>query len=451
MPALARTLLAAAATTVALAGSAAPALAAPDPLLSDQWALSEPQATGAQVAWTQSSGRGALIALLDSGVQLDHPDLAGNIWTNPNEVVNGKDDDGNGIVDDVHGANMFTDDGNVSDDEGHGTHVAGIIAAKAGNSIGGSGLAPNATIMPVKVLDSHRSGNSTLLARGIRYAVDQGARILSVSINGDSTTSDLTAALRYASDKGATIVASAGNNSRNIDLTPSYPASSTEPSVLTVTAEDDSLNLPGFANTGLNSVDLAAPGDAILSTARGSGYETRSGTSMAAPFVTASLALLSSARPDMSQAALRGALLGSAPRRSGLLGLLGGNGGGALDVGAAMHAVLPGDLWRATPDAATGAVAARSAASTLSVRTGARVRAGHRATVRWSARGAASVATWRVMLDGRRVASRSVGAGRVLRRKIAKAGAHTWKIVGYDARGQRVVAGSRGFRVLRAR
>ena len=448
MPRSLPSLLAAAATIVAVAGSAGPALAAPDPLITDQWALSEPQAVGAQVAWSQSTGSGVLVAVLDTGVQLDHPDLAGNIWTNPNEVVNGKDDDNNGIVDDVHGANMFTGNGNVDDDEGHGTHVAGIIAAKAGNAIGGAGLAPNATIMPVKVLDSTRSGNSTVLARGIRYAIDEGARILSVSINGDSTTSDLTAALKYATDKGATVVASAGNNSRNIDLTPSYPASSTEPSVLTVTAEDEALNIASFANTGLNSVDLAAPGEQILSTARGSGYENRSGTSMSAPFVTASLALLASARPDMSQAALRDALLQTAPKRNVLAGLLGGNGGGGLDVGAAMHAILPGDMWRSSP---VGPVEARSAASAVTVRTGGRTRAGRRATVRWSVTGADSVTTWRVMLDGRRVATRSVDASRVLRRKIDKAGKHTWKIVGYDAGGERVVAGSRGFRVLRAR
>jgi subtilisin family serine protease len=447
MPALPR-ILTAAAATAAFAASAAPALAAPDPLISDQWALSDPQAVGAQVAWSQSTGSGVVVALLDSGVQLNHPDLAGNIWTNPNEVVNGKDDDDNGIVDDVHGANMFTGNGNVEDDEGHGTHTAGIIAAEAGDGVGGAGLAPNATIMPIKVLDSNRSGNSTLLARGIRYAIDEGARILSISINGDSTTSDLTAALKYATDKGATIVASAGNDSRNIDLTPSWPASSTEPSVLTVTAEDQGLGIASFANTGLNSVDLAAPGEMILSTARGSGYENRSGTSMSAPFVSASLALLASARPDLSQAALRNALLSTAPKRNILAGLLGGNGGGGLDVGAAMHAILPGSMWRTTP---RGAVAARSAADTVRVRTGASIRARHRATVRWSATGIDNVTTWRILLDGKRVASRSVDAGRVLRRKIDKAGKHTWKVVGYDAGGQRVVAGSRAFRVLRAR
>jgi subtilisin family serine protease len=449
-PALAR-ILAATATTVALAGAgASTASAATDPLLSDQWALSEPQAIGASVAWTQSHGDGVLVALLDSGVQLDHPDLAGSLWTNPGEVPgNGKDDDGNGFVDDVNGANMFTNDGNVSDDEGHGTHVAGIVAARAGNNIGGSGVAPGARIMAVKVLDSTRSGNSTVLARGIRYAIDMGARILNVSINGDSTTADLTDALHYATLKGATVVTSAGNNSRNIDLVPSYPASSTEPSVLSVTATDQQGVLDDFANRGLNSVDLAAPGDMILSTARGSGYENRSGTSMAAPFVAGSLALLQAARPDLSQPALRAALLGTAPKPGLLAGLLGGGGGGGLDVGAAMHAVLPGGMWHAAP---TGAIAAQTAsAATVRLRTGARIRAGHRATVRWSAAGADSVTSWQVSLDGRNVATRSADAAKVLRRKIAKSGKHRWKVVGYDDAGTAVVSGSRSFSVLRAR
>ena len=425
-PALRR--LAALATAAALAcAGAAPALAATDPLLVDQWALSEPHAIGAPEAWTQSDGNGVLVAILDTGVQTDHPDLAGSLWTNPGETLNGKDDDGNGFVDDVYGANMFTGDGNISDDEGHGTHVAGIIAARSGNGIGGSGVAPAARIMVVKVLDSNRSGNSTVLARGIRYAVDEGARILNVSINGDSTTTDLTDALHYATQKGATIVASAGNNSRNLDISPSYPASSAEPSVLSVTATGEDGGLLGFANRGLNSVDLAAPGDAILSTARGSAYEDRSGTSMSAPFVTGSLALLQAARPDLPQASLRAALLASAPKPSLLAGLLGGGGGGELNVGDAMHAILPGGLWRAST--ASGATAAsRPLAPSVSVRTGGRVRAGRRATVRWAAAGATTVVSWHVLLDGRRVATRSNDAGNVLRRRIDTAGKKRWKV-----------------------
>jgi len=438
-------LLAAAATIAAFAAAgAAPALAAPDPLLADQWALAQPTAIGAQEAWTQTRGAGSIVAILDSGVQLDHPDLQGALWTNPGETVNGKDDDANGFVDDINGANMFSNDGNVSDDEGHGTHVAGIIAARAGNDIGGAGIAPNARIMAVKVLDANRSGNSSLLARGIRYAVDQGARILNASINGDQTSSDLTAALAYATSKGATVVASAGNNSRNLDLVPSYPASSAEPSVLSVTATGVGGNLLDFANRGLNSVDLAAPGEQILSTARGSGYEDRSGTSMSAPFVAGALALLQSARPDLSQSVLRGALLSTGQKTGLLQGLLGGGGGGELNVGSAMHAILPGALWKAT-------AAPQVAAPALTLKTGGRTRAGRRATLRWSAAGAAAVTSWRIALDGRRVATRTIDDSTTLRRKVGRAGTHRWKVTGYDDAGRRLVTGTRSFKVLRAR
>lgn len=444
MPTACRRLAAIAAGALALAAAAAaPALAAPDPLLPDQWPLSDPVAIGAPEAWTQSHGEGVVVAVLDSGVQVDHPDIAGNLWTNPGEVAgNRRDDDGNGVVDDVHGANLFTDTGDVADDEGHGTHVAGIVAARAGNGTGGSGLAPRARVMAVKVLDSTRSGNSALLAHGIRYAVDEGARILNVSVNGDATTGDLTAALRYAGDKGATVVASAGNNSRNLDLQPSFPAASKEPAVVSVTAADGSGALADFANRGLSSVDLAAPGDAILSTARGSRYEHRSGTSMAAPYVAGALALLSAARPDLSQAALRDALVSSATRRSVLAGLLGG---GGLDVGAAMHAVLPGDMWR------TSATGSQAAPPKLRLRARGRVAAGSRATLRWSATRAGGVRRWQVLLDGRRVASRGAGAAGLVDKRISRTGRHRWKVVGYGRGGERLVAATRGFRVVKSR
>ena len=191
------------------------AAAAPDPLLAQQWALAAP-AIGAGEAWTQSSGAGVLVAVLDTGVQLDHPDLAGAVWTNPGEVAgNGRDDDSNGIVDDVRGANMLDLSANVADDNGHGTHVAGIVAARQANGIGGSGLAHGARILPVKVLDATLAGNTDALARGIRYAVDEGARILNVSVNTDTSTYPVKDAVRYAGQQGAIIVASAGNNGRN--------------------------------------------------------------------------------------------------------------------------------------------------------------------------------------------------------------------------------------------
>jgi len=416
-------------------------------MLSQQWALDDPAATGAPEAWTQSRGDGVVVAVLDSGVQLDHPDLAQNLWHNPGETPgNGVDDDHNGYVDDVFGANMMSNTGNVGDDEGHGTHVAGIIAAAGGNGTGGSGIAPGAKIMAVKVLDANRAGNSTLLARGIRYAVDEGARILNISLNGDGTSPDLDDALRYADGLGATIVASAGNNGRDIDLQPSYPASSSVPAVLAVSASDKTGGLLALANRGIGSVDLAAPGASILSTARGSGYELRAGTSMAAPFVAGSLALLAAARSDLSQSALRAALLAGAPKPSILSGLLGS---GRLDVAAAMHRVLPGAMWRGAP--ATPSTAAAVAAATVSVLTKARVRTGRAATVRWRAAGAQRVTAWRVLLDGRRVGTVAAGQRSMLRTRINSAGRHRWKVVGVDAAGAQVVVAARSFRAVKKR
>jgi len=440
--------LAALVAALALAASAAPAQAAPDPLLGEQWGLTN-AATGAPEAWTQSYGDGVVVAVLDSGIQLTHPDLSKNLWRNAAETpANGIDDDKNGYVDDVFGAHIKQLNGNVEDDNGHGTHVAGIVAAQAGNGTGGTGIAPGARIMSVKVLDANRAGDSSQLAKGIRYAIDMGARILNVSINGDGTSPDLDAALAYAGQKGATIVASAGNNGRNLDLIPSYPASSAEPAVLTVTATQQSGSLLSIANHGLLSVDLAAPGGLILSTARNSGYELREGTSMAAPFVSGSLAVLAAARPDLAQPALRTALVQSAPRPKLLAGLLGS---GALNVGAALHSVLPGDMWRAT--AGVGARAAGTGdagAIRLDVTSKSRIRAGRSATVRWTATGAEQVVSWRVLLNGKRIKTLPATKSQ-LRKRIATPGTHRWKVVGIDAEGQRVVSAARTFKVLRRR
>ncbi|MEY2514283.1 MAG: hypothetical protein QOJ89_1641 [bacterium] len=425
------------------AASVAPAVAfsASDPMLADQWALTDPQGVDASEAWTQTDGAGALVAILDTGVQLDHPDLRANIWTNPGEIAgNGVDDDKDGIVDDVHGANMFNLSGNVNDDHGHGTHVAGIVAARRGNGIGGSGLAPAAQIMPVKVLDSTMSGTTDTLAMGIRYAVDRGAKILNVSVNTDSATDSVKSAVRYAGDHGAIIVASAGNNGRNIDLSPSYPASLTDPAVLSVAASNPDGGLWNLSNTGLLSVDLAAPGDHIVSTATGSAYQSRTGTSAAAPFVSAALALLSSARPDLPMSDLQLALEATTQRTSLLSSLLGG---GRLDVGAALHRVL-GASWRAAAPATT----ASTATATLRLSTRARTRAGRRVTLRWSTAGADLVTRWRVSLDGRTVANvpaRSAGVSR----RISRRGRHTWRVVGFDAANAKVVSARKSFSVVR--
>jgi subtilisin family serine protease len=210
--------------------------------------------------------------------------------------------------------------------------------------------------------------------------------------------------------------------------------------VLSVTATDRSGGLLAVANRGLKSVDIAAPGATILSTARGSGYELRQGTSMAAPFVAGSLALLAAARPDLPQSALRDALLTSAPRGPALAGMVAS---GSLDVGAAMHRLLPGALWRNAPAAPAGVASVRVLAK-------ARVRSGS-ATVRWRASGDQRVSHWRVTLDGRRVGNVANGKRSLLRKRVSRTGKHRWKVVGLDSAGAKVVSAARSFRVVRGR
>src|SRR3954462_13993537 len=166
-----------AAACAALCATAAPAAARPDPQLANQWALQGDGPMGAASAWTQITGGDGTVAGVDTRVGPPHRDLAPNLWTNPGEVPgNGRDDEGDGVVDDVHGADFVNGDGTPADDNGHGTHVAGVTAPPGG----AGGLAPGGPILPVKVLGAAKAGNAHWLAEGIDYAVAHGARILNV-------------------------------------------------------------------------------------------------------------------------------------------------------------------------------------------------------------------------------------------------------------------------------
>src|SRR3954452_15429754 len=215
---------------LSLGASAVPAAAS---LPTGQWPLAARGSLRAPLAWQQSKGAGVVVAVLDTGVQLNRRELRRHIWTNPGEIAhNGRDDDHDGVVDDVHGADFVNGDGTPADDNGHGTHIAGIIAAHGAIR----GLAPGATIMPVKVLGAGKAGNAHWLAQGIDYAVAHGARILNVSVNGDGADGELEAAIDRAQAAGAVIVASAGNDGRDLGAAPSYPVSYPEPAVFGVGA-----------------------------------------------------------------------------------------------------------------------------------------------------------------------------------------------------------------------
>jgi subtilisin family serine protease len=304
-----------AAAAIVLGACAGPAAASP---FASQWALGSLKA-GA--AWKHSTGSHALVALLDTGVALQRRELRGRIWTNPAEIPgNGIDDDHDGVIDDVHGADFVNGDGVPADDNGHGTHVAGIIAA---NGVV-RGLAPSATILPVKVLGADKSGNAHELAQGIEYAIARGARILNVSVNGDGSSDELESAVRDAQAAGAVIVASAGNDGRNLGARPSYPVSYPEPAVIGVGASAAGGARASFSNYG-PGVDVTAPGADIVSLGF-PGFALRSGTSMAAAYVSATLALEAAAAPALPVDVLGIALLRS--ERAG-----------ALDAGAAVKAV----------------------------------------------------------------------------------------------------------------
>ena len=424
-------LAAATAALAALAPAAASAAPPADPLFAQQWALARESVLGTATSWQQSTGAGAVVAVLDTGADLTHEDLQGALWTNPGEVPgNGIDDDHDGYVDDVHGVDLVNGDGTPADDEGHGTHVAGIIAARAGNGVGGAGLAPGAQLMIVKVLDAHRSGTAAGLAEGIRYALAHGATIINTSVNGDGTSRALQAALASADAAGALVVASAGNDGRDIDADPSYPASYPDPSIVAVGSVGLGGMLSSFSNHGPTAVDIAAPGEDILSTASDGTYELRSGTSMAAPFVSATLALMHALRPDLGGLALKAALLAGATHDPSLTGEVAS---GELSAVGALRAI-----------AGSGPVAP------LAIAAAPAERAARGAVVSWALTGdAAGVARVRVYVDGRRVADRAAASpDRLL--VHARPGIHRLHIVAVDASDAQLATADATFRVRNA-
>jgi subtilisin family serine protease len=266
-------------------------------------------------AWDVSTGSPAVtVAVIDTGVDFSHPDLgAGLQWTNPDEVAgNGVDDDGNGYVDDVHGWDFVNQDADARDDNQHGTHVTGTIAARAGNGVGVAGIAPGVTVMALKFLDASGSGSDADATSAILYAADEGAQVMSNSWGGADYDQALADAIAYADSKGALFVAAAGNDAADNDSSPHYPSSYGAPNIVSVAATDQNDDKAYFSNFGKQSVDLGAPGVNILSTVPGGGYEYFDGTSMATPHVSGTAALVKSAFPDATAVGIKALLLGTA-------------------------------------------------------------------------------------------------------------------------------------------
>ena len=299
-----------------------------DSQFSQQWALDNTGQNGgtagcdinAAQAWNITTGsKSIVVAEIDSGVDYTDPDLAANIWTNPNA---GRD----GFSGDVHGYNFVSDTGDPMDDNGHGTFVAGEIGAVGNNGVGVAGVDWNVTIMPLKFLDSNGDGYTSDAIRAINYAtmerVQYGVNVRVINASWSSSQSDagLNAAIQAAGNAGILVVAAAGNSASNNDLLPQYPASSGLANVVSVAASDSSDHLAVFSNYGPNTVNLAAPGVDIYSTLPGGKYGYLSGTSMAAPEVAGVAALAWAADPNATVAQVRNALLQGATKISALAG-----------------------------------------------------------------------------------------------------------------------------------
>jgi len=230
-----------------------------------------------QTAWAITKGGAEpVVAVVDSGADVDHPDLIANL---------------------VQGYDFYNGDSNPDDDGGHGTHVSGTIAAGL-NGFGAAGVAPNSKLMPLKFLGASGSGDTADAISAINYAVDNGAKVISNSWGSSGYSSLLNSAIQRAISRGVIVVAAAGNKSQNNDSSPYYPASYT--GVLTVASTDSSDNMSSFSSYGVNSVEIAASGSNIYNTYLNGGYATLSGTSMATPQVSGALALALGIKPSLT-------------------------------------------------------------------------------------------------------------------------------------------------------
>ena len=317
-----------------------------DPALSLNWGLEE---VHAPAAWKHQKGsRNVIVAVIDTGCDIHHPDLKDNIWRNPGEggldrngdpkSSNGIDDYGNGFVDDFHGWNFSGNNNDVTDEHGHGTHIAGIIGAEKLNGMSSGGVAPHVSLMILKYFDPEATGPENLrhTISAIHYAVKMGADIINYSGGGMLRSHEEEEALRWAAAQGVLVVAAAGNEGANSDFMPFFPADYDLPNILSVGAIDRDEHLMRISNYGIHSVALAAPGKNIYSTLPNGQYGFMTGTSQATAFATGVAALLIAQDPQMrNPQALIQHMIKYSSKRTALHGKL--RSGGLLDAKLALE------------------------------------------------------------------------------------------------------------------
>lgn len=384
----------------------------------------------APTAWNVTQGSGATVAVLDSGIALDHPDLVSNFWENKDEVLDGKDNDHNGFVDDLYGADWVRGDGTPDDEEGHGTHVAGTIAATADDGNPAVGVAPQAQVMPLKFLDSEGTGNVGDAIAAIDYAIDKHVSVINASWGGPDRSAALEDAIRRAGDAGIVFVAAAGNDGTNNDGDANFPASLDLPNLISVAATDEQNKLADFSNYGSRTVDVAAPGVNIMSTV-GASYEAWSGTSMATPHVSGIAALLNSVEPGASAAGIVDAIKFGSRKIDTLAGRV--ESGGLADAVGALAAI--GHPVSGV-DVAPGAFSLRKPGRKVRVRSGSKIK------FTWSRSADTDLVGYEVYVDGRLVTtvedpdgSQGPRAARTSAKIRIGSGKHKWSVVAVDEAG----------------
>jgi subtilisin family serine protease len=324
-----------------------------DPSFSRLWGLNNTGQTGgvgdadidAAEAWNVTTGsRAVVVAVIDTGIDYRHTDLAANMWRNPGEIPgDGIDNDGNGFVDDVYGWDFANNDADPFDDEGHGTHVAGTIGAVGNNGTGVAGVNWQVSLMALKFLGADGSGTTSAAVAALNYATmmrqTHGVNVVATnnSWGGGGASTALTNAIVAGGNAGILTVAAAGNESANNDTTPSFPANVNSTAVISVAATDASNRLASFSNYGATTVDVAAPGVGIFSTTPNNSYASYSGTSMAAPHVAGLVALMAAANPQATAAQIRSAIFSSAVPVASLAGKVAT--GGLINAAAAVNLI----------------------------------------------------------------------------------------------------------------
>ncbi|QHI70825.1 S8 family serine peptidase [Tichowtungia aerotolerans] len=321
-----------------------------DPGWSQLWGM---DAIEAPSAWdTQTGNDSVLVAVIDTGIDREHEDLADNMWVNSGEYgpdgngglkqSNGVDDDNNGYVDDWQGWDFYNNDNDPTDDHSHGTHCAGTIGGVGNNNRGVAGVCWDISMVGIKILGADSYGASdTEIVNGVLYAASLGARIQNNSWGGYGASAVLEDAIESINADEVLFVAAAGNYNNDNDSHPFYPASYSASNIIAVAATDENDVLASFSHYGATSVDLGAPGVGIVSTVPENGYDAYDGTSMATPHVVGAAALLWSASPSMNYMDVKTALLNSTDKLAVLDGKM--VSGGRLNVFKAMSAVLDSD------------------------------------------------------------------------------------------------------------